>query len=97
MRRLLAEVPRGINCDVIGELTRTTVNKSENCEPFAFEPHRPYYCPVCGEDMEKVEPKVSTIVTLEFSNAEALDLITWAHPACIETCRETREPDRDLE
>jgi len=97
MRRLLKYPPKGINYQVIGTLTRSTVNRSACCEPFAFEPYQPYYCPVCGEDTEKADPKVSTIVSLEFSEADTLDLITWSHPECIEQCPETNEADRDLE
>jgi hypothetical protein len=96
MRRLLNEAPKGFNYDVLGELTRATINATETCEPFAFDPYRPYYCPVCGEDAG-AEGHISTILSLEYATGVTYDFVTWSHPECFERSIETDEPDRDLE
>lgn len=97
MRRLLTSPPKGVRCEVVGNLTRATINASELFKPFSFTPYQPQPCPVCGEDAGKTEDHISTIISLEFSDAPILDLITWSHPECFETCVATDEPDRDME
>lgn len=97
MRRLLSSPPKAVNYEVIGNLARATVNATKAWEPFTFVPRRPCSCPVCGEESGNIENRISTIVSLEFSDAPILDVITWSHPTCFESCVETDEPDRDIE
>lgn len=97
MRRLLTNDPKGIRHEVVGQLSRATINASAGFRPVAFDPYQPYPCPVCGEDAGQSDNHVPTIVSLEFTDAPLLDLITWSHAECFAQCVETHELDRDME
>jgi len=97
MRRLLDSPPKDVRHELIGNLIRATINASELYKPFAFTPARPHACPVCGEDAGKAKDHIPTIISLDFSDAPTLDLITWSHRECSASCIETNEPDRNIE
>ncbi len=96
MRRLLSKPPKGFKYEVIGQLTRATINTTNDYEPFEFVPYRPYYCPVCGDDAG-TEGHIAVILALEFTNGEKHNFVAWSHKKCFEECIETDEPDADLE
>ena len=96
MRRLLAEPPKEVRHELIGRLTRATLNLTDEYEPFTFVPRQPYFCPVCGAESDG-EDRASTVLALEFENGEQVNLMAWTHRKCFETCEETEEPDEDLE
>jgi len=37
----------GIKHEILGQLTRATINTTNDYELFASVPYQPYYCPVC--------------------------------------------------
>ncbi len=96
MRRLLSKPPKGIDYKVIGQISRATVNTTDDYEPFAFVPYQPYYCPVCGDDAG-AEGHIAVVLALEFINGEKHNFVAWSHKKCFEECIETDESDADLE
>ena len=96
MRRILSKPPKGIRYEVVGHLSRATINTTNDYEPFTFVPYRPHYCPVCGDDAG-VEGHLAVILALEFTSGEKLNHVVWSHKKCFDECVETDEPDADLE
>ncbi len=89
MRRLLSNPPKGFKCEIIGQLTRATINTTNEYKPFTFVPYRPYYCPVCGNEAGKEEGHTAIILALDFTSGEKHNFVGWSHEKCIEECIET--------
>jgi hypothetical protein len=95
MRRLLAGEPKGIRHELIGNLTRTTINYSDEYEPWPTTlDGEPYICPICG--IEIGNDRLSTALSLEFEGRQSVDLMAWSHKECLYRCVETDEPDIDM-
>lgn len=97
MRRLLNKPPKGIKYEALGQLTRATINTTNDYSPIAKVPYEPQLCPVCGIDAGKDSRHLSVILALEFAAGEKYEFVFWAHKKCFEECIETDEPDADLE
>ena len=97
MRRLLNNSPKGFKHEVLGQITRATINATNDYEPFNSVPYEPHYCPICGNDAGKKEGHIAVILALEFTGGEKYEFVGWSHKRCFEECTETDEPDADLE
>ena len=97
MRRLLSTPPKGIRYEIIGQLSRATINTTNDYELFAFVPYQPHYCPICGDDAGQVSGHIAAILALEFTNGENQNFVAWSHQKCLDECVEINEPDADLE
>lgn len=97
MRRLLRNPPKGFRHEVLGLLSRATINVTNDYEPFTFIPYQPHFCPVCGDDAGKEEGHLAVILALDFTSGEKFNHVVWSHKKCFEECIEINEPDADLE
>jgi hypothetical protein len=97
MRRLLSKPPKAFKYELIGQLTRATINATDDYKPFTFVPYQPHHCPVCGNDAGKEDGHIAVILALEFADGEKLNHVLYSHKKCFEECIETNEPDADLE
>ena len=97
MRRMLANPPKGFDYEVLGTLVQAYLNTADDVEPFSFEPYRPYFCPVCGEDSGLSDDKLATIMSLEYEDGARYTFTVWTHESCLELCAQTTIPDARLE
>jgi hypothetical protein len=95
MRRLIDHPPKFPH-EVLGQLTRATINTTAEWEPFTFTPPSYDPCPVCGETAYP-QDCISTILNLEFKSGTEYPFVLWSHKKCLYSCTETGEPDAELE
>ena len=95
MRRLLSGEPKGFRHKLIGRLSRTTINSSDEFEPWPTTLNgEPYVCPICGIEIKG--EGLSTAVSVEFEDGQSVDYMAWSHSECFLQCVETDEPDIEM-
>jgi hypothetical protein len=93
MRRELKDPPKGIRHELLGKISRATLNPTDTVQPFDFVPYQPYYCPVCGGDSGQSNDRMAAILALEFEGGVKHDFPVWSHTECFNKCSDTGEPD----